>query len=385
MTKSNPDYELSKLARSLANSAKIYSDAFANIKKQTAGVDLITRTVNRQLELERNLLGSTKSFLNQITQLERMSPSIDSIVSANSSFARMVERISFENSPVSRFIEEQKRMQDMIKGIGLADSVTVAFARMDMTRMLSTSLAAQTKLAHIDNLVFGRAAGLDTTFAKSLTVNLGNLTRSYQALIDVAATRDSLAESLPFITTYSPVEYYREVEVLETITTDDINEEMDESIDDAINESISSIDSILANFDQRLCPLLQGARQALQDNNPDRSRHVTTSVRELFTQVLHKLAPDQEVHTWNSNPEFYYNNRPTRRARLLYICRTINCDPLSRFVEDDVRAALSFLDSLNSGTHIVEFKLSQTQLAAIVSRMESLLVFLLQLRNHNNT
>ena len=52
-------------------------------------------------------------------------------------------------------------------------------------------------------------------------------------------------------------------------------------------------------------------------------------------------------------------------------------NPLTHFVEDDVRAALSFVDALNSGTHVIESKLTTAQLSSIVSRMESLLVFLL--------
>lgn len=155
----------------------------------------------------------------------------------------------------------------------------------------------------------------------------------------------------------------------------------DEPIETAIGESVPSVDGLLAAFDERLVPLLHGARQSLNDDNPDRARHVTTSVRELFTQVLHALAPDDDVRVWSSNDDFYHDNRPTRRARLLFICRHIDCGPLSRFVQDDVRAALSFVESLNAGTHVVESRLSQIQLASIVSRMESLLVFLLQLRN----
>ena len=84
--------------------------------------------------------------------------------------------------------------------------------------------------------------------------------------------------------------------------------------------------------------------------NPDRARHVTTSVRELFSQVLHGLAPDEEVRAWSSNEQHFQNRRPTRRARLLYICRHINSDPLTRFVEDDVQAALSFVEALNADT-----------------------------------
>ena len=134
-----------------------------------------------------------------------------------------------------------------------------------------------------------------------------------------------------------------------------------------------------AGFDDRLLILINGARDSLRSDNPDRERHVTTSVRELFTQILHGLAPDDELRQWSADPDHYHDNRPTRRARLLYICRKFSCDPLTKFVEDDVRAALTLIDSLNAGTHVVQSKLNEFQLEAIVYRMEALALFLLKI------
>lgn len=345
MAQEDPNIELTKLARSLTLSTNVYSDAMARIAKQTVVSEGIAHSVAQQLEIERGLFASTDAILKRITQFETISPSIQSIVSANASFARIVERISVEANVFSKIFEGQERIQNMIKGIGLSDLISSAFARIDTTRMLSASLAAQAKLSALDNLTLGRLAGIDQAFSRAISTNLGNLTRSYQSL----------------------------------------NDEDDRLIANALIESLPSVDDLLEAFDVRLSRLLRGARQALIDDNPDRARHVTTSVRELFTQILHALAPDNDIRQWSSSPELFHDNRPTRRARLLFICREINCDPLSRFVEDDVRAALSFVDSLNSGTHVVESKLTHSQLSSIVSRVESLLVFLLQLRNGRRT
>lgn len=388
MADNEPNAALSKLAVDLTHSSKVYSDALASVAKYTASMDAISKAVTAQFAIERNLLRSADAMLKQLRVFDTISPSIQSIVSANTSFTRMAERLAsietMQSVPFRKIFDDHARIQKAIRGIGLSDSIMAAFSRIDTTRMLAASLAAQTKLANFDNLAFGRLAGLDAAFSRAISTNLGNLTRSYQSLINVAATRESLAAQLPLITTYAPLEYYREIDVVESIT---VNDEDDEFFDDhqikaAIAESVPSVDGLLSAFDERLVRLLHGARQSLRDDNPDRARHVTTSVRELFTQVLYALAPDDEIRGWTSNDDHYHDNRPTRRARLLFICRHIDCDPLSRFVQDDVRAALSFVDSLNAGTHVVESKLSSVQLASIVSRMESLLVFLLQIRNH---
>ena len=168
-----------------------------------------------------------------------------------------------------------------------------------------------------------------------------------------------------------------------TVEDEETEDDDELVITEALAESLPSADALLADFNEGLCHLLQGARDSLVSDNRDRARHVTTSVRELFTQVLHAIAPDDEIRTWSTNEQHFQNSRPTRRARLLYICRHINSDPLTRFIEDDVQAAISFVESLNAGTHVVESRLTGSQLQSIVSRMESLLVFLLQLRNIN--
>jgi len=380
VTSQNPHDELKKLASSFTLSSKVYSDALSQLTRHTASIDAVSKAVTKQRDIERRLFGLTSAVLENINRAIAISPSLQSLSATNASLTRMADRLSIPGSSFAKIFESQKRFQDMIKGIQIGNSLTSAFARINSTLMLSASLAAQTKLANLESLSLGRIAGINSAFSKAMTINLGNLTRSYESLIDVAITRDSLGNYLPLITTYPPVEYYREISVIETLTVDEGSEgKTNESINAAIGESLPSVDALLADLDPDLCRLLEGARQSLRVNNADQARHVTTSVRELFTKVLHALAPEEHVRKWTTNSEFFHDNRPTRRARLLYICRNINCDPLIRFVEDDVCAALSFVDSLNAETHVIKSKLTTAQLSAIVSRIESLLLFLLQL------
>lgn len=378
----NPYIELSKMARSFSLSSSVYSDAISKLVRSAVSFSAIKTALMRQIEVDRRLFGSTSTILDQLRQIGSISPNIQALTGANTNLTRMLESVTIKNSAFSRIFQEQQRLHNTIKGMALNDTLKSAFAKIDTTRMLSASLVAQTKLAAFDRLSIGTLAGIDTALSKALTINLGNFTRSYQSLLETASTRESLLKHVPFITTYSPVEYYREIEVLQRITVEDDEAENEDEIviREALSESLPSVDALLEDFNDQLCRLLQGARDSLASNNPDCARHVTTSVRELFTQVLQALAPDNEIRAWSTNEQHFHNNRPTRRARLLYICRHINCDPLTRFVEDDVQAALSFVESLNAGTHVVESRLTNSQLGSIISRMESLLVFLLQLR-----
>lgn len=378
----DPYLDLLEIAKSLSLSTNIYSDAISQLSGSAASISGLRAALTKQVEIDRRLFGSTSTILDHLRQLGTISPDIQALTGANTNLTRMLESVSIKDSALSKIFQDQQRLHTTIKGLSINDSLTSAFARIDTTRMLSVSLLAQQKLAAFDRLSLGALAGLDTAFSKALTINFGNLTRSYQSLLDAASTRQSLLNHVPFIATYAPIEYFREVEVLGTITVEEEEAEGDDElvITRAICESVPSVDMLLADFNSSYCRLLQGARDSLASNNPDRARHVITSVRELFTQVLHSLAPDDNVRGWSTNDQHFHNNRPTRRARLLYICRHINSDPFLRFIEDDVQATLSFIESLNEGTHVVESRLTEAQLRSIIARMESLLVFLLQVR-----
>ncbi|MEA5470158.1 hypothetical protein [Spirulina sp. 06S082] len=300
-------------------------------------------------------------------------------LSASTNLTRAFENISIKNSMLLKACQEQHHIQSILA----SNSRMSALAELDTSRVLSVSLMAQAKLAELDRFPLGKLAKINNDFVQKLAVNFSDFTDSYKSLVDSVAMKQDIYQPVSLISTYSPVEYYRELEVLESITVEDreAEDENEVEISEVLFESIPSADEILENYDSRLCRLLQGARYSLSSDNPDRVRHVTTSIRELFTHVLHTLAPDSEIRKWSTEDQYFHNNRPTRRARLLYICRHINNNSFQKFVEHDVRAVLSFVEALNGDTHSIEPRLTEHQLKALVARMESLLVFLLQIPN----
>ena len=388
MTKSTQNKKLSDLAIKLTGSSSTYSKALASFNTQTASTyDSISQTVKVQLKADRKLLSSTDVVLKHMNICDAISPNIKTLSATNTSLTGLMKQLSsikaMNSSSLSKMFEKHTQFQKATQNISISNAIKATSFRFDTTRMLSTSLSAQVKLINFDGLSLGRLAGLDAISRSTISTNLGNLTNSYKSLINLTTTHDSLAKRLSLITAYAPVEYYREVKVVETITVDTASNTINnEPIETVIANHLPSADSLLEEFDDRLLPVLNGARQSLLTDNPERARHVTTSIRELFTQVLHALAPDNDIRNWTSKSEHFHEKRPTRKARLLFICRHIDSNPLSKFIQDDVKAALSLVDALNSGTHGIESHLSDAQLAAIVARMESLLIFLLQV--HNN-
>ena len=77
--------------------------------------------------------------------------------------------------------------------------------------------------------------------------------------------------------------------------------------------------------------------------------------------------------------------RPTRKARLLFICRNINNASFTTFVKKDVEATIAFIDIFQKGTHDIDPVFSPNHLMTIKSKAESTLKFLLEIHfNANN-
>jgi hypothetical protein len=247
--------------------------------------------------------------------------------------------------------------------------------------MMAASLVAQEKMQVLGGYGVGQLLNADTTFRRSIGAHLGRVTRSYGAMMSAALEQHALPADMALITAFPPVDYYRHLDVLESITVRPGRAQAkSEAVRSAIDEDAPTVDSLLLLFDETLHPLLLGARASIDDGNPDSSRHVMTSLRELMTQVLHGLAPDDDVRNWSTDAQHYHQGRPTRRARMLYICRGINSGALVGFIQADVSAGLALVELLNGSTHVVRSQLTRDQLRSVVARAESLLSFLLRLR-----
>ena len=132
-------------------------------------------------------------------------------------------------------------------------------------------------------------------------------------------------------------------------------------------------------MDDSLVQLWEGARGAFDSSNPDRVRHFAVSLRELFTHVLQQLAPDDKVRQWSTSPDLFSDNRPTRKARLLFICRDISNGSFIDFIEKDIAAVLELVKLFQRATHQVIVPYTEAQLEALMIRMESSIRFMLEI------
>lgn len=80
----------------------------------------------------------------------------------------------------------------------------------------------------------------------------------------------------------------------------------------------------------------------------------------------------------SNQKDLLHEGKPTRRARVLYVCRELNNAPLSDFLMHDTRALVKMIELFNR-VHELETALTDEQLRAILLRTNSWLMYILQI------
>lgn len=246
-----------------------------------------------------------------------------------------------------------------------------------LSAQLSSSITANTSWA---------AALSHRASADALVSSLSGLTRSADRaatfLRDLPASHAIFAAGFPYAAPYfEGFTGSHAVELLAKGSADGERETTGRSsiVDEIEGATRHDVGALLSDLGGEFLTQMIGARTARRSSNPDRSRHVCVSLRELLTGVLHELAPDEEIVRWRTGPGLIEDGRPTRRGRVLYLCRHINSGVCEQFVESDVKLTLALFQALQAGTHGRQITLTDSQLDALILRVETQLVFLLKL------
>jgi len=144
------------------------------------------------------------------------------------------------------------------------------------------------------------------------------------------------------------------------------------------------LEGYLSHLDPQLLTLLKGARAAANSQNPDKTRHLCISLRELLGHALRQVASDAEVNSWTQDPSHYHNGKPTRHARIQYLYSPISQPALRNFIDADIRTAIELFDLLNKGTHVANLGVDAA-LAVLLNRAEGILLLLLRLSSGRKT
>lgn len=143
--------------------------------------------------------------------------------------------------------------------------------------------------------------------------------------------------------------------------------------------SDDSVKDLLCRIDPGLVVPYDGAFDSLGRKGIDYQRHVLSSLRQLWENLLNAMAPDGIVKAWaGDRRDLLHKNGPSRKARFLYVCRGYNHDPLSDFVEADADA-FDKMYRLFNRLHNIDPGLTDLQLKVLLDRSNSLIEFILRL------
>jgi hypothetical protein len=249
------------------------------------------------------------------------------------------------------------------------------------TSVAESALLAQERLLSVPWDSLGSATTMHAREFAAIGDRFTTLVDTYGSLIRSFDEREHfMAAFPPIVSAGPPVEILTSARVLDFLSRPlpaegypkvDFESELEDEIE-------ASVDELLAALNPELQIMWLGAKAALRSVNPDRSRHVAFSLRELVTHVLHALAPNDEIKSWTSDPSHFHEGRPTREARVLFVCRGINHGSFTKFIRADVRASIEFIALFQRG-HELAVSFSEEQLRTLLTRTESFLRFLLLL------
>lgn len=290
-------------------------------------------------------------------------------------------------SPLSASIISQLAQSEVGKAVTSinnllnTDVLSQFSVQSSIAKMTELSVFAEKSLVSFpwDNL--GSKINITEPTKDLISSNFLEISQHYSSLLKSFEEKPiSFAEISPTLTKSASVEYFTGANLLEAISVDEEQIVEEEIIkNEILLENESSLALYLSRLDTGLIKMWHGANAALSSGNPDKVRHFCASIRELFTHVIHILAPDEQIKKWSNGSSLYDKGKPTRKARLLFIYRNISKHRFTKFVEKDVCATVEFLRLFQEGTHAITASFSEHQLIALKVRAESTLRFLLEI------
>ena len=352
-------------------------------------------------------------YLNVIEQMER---TLEPIRRQQLEISRALE-MSGAAARIQEIVSANQHLQEVIKqataSSRIAESLQAAHRswldqlkplQQEFSQLSQLQVSAKLALCNVSLQLTATErlmAGIDFEAIRShFQIEMPVISGLESSIAHVVASYGSLAESLreisditrlpAFVLPGATREIYTTSFALESLRPWDEHDEEDaeteiQLVAEAELETSGCI-ALLQQVEPGLARPYIGARDALNGNNADRARHILSSLRELWNHLLRRLAPDDLVTAWilgvPNQKDLLHEGKPTRRARVLYVCRELNNDPLTDFLMHDTRALLKLIELFNR-VHELETELTDEQLRALLLKTDSWLMYILKISMGN--
>ena len=256
-----------------------------------------------------------------------------------------------------------------------------AISKLSLIGVASRLAVSERYLARIDSFQLQIRLSFPELQLDLVYEPINGIIRAYETLADSITTYSELTRFPAFALPGATRELLTTCYALDEVSTVPSGKEQHDpeiGLVADIDAETSECERLLREIDPHLAELLRGAQDAFEGHNADRVRHVLSSLRELWNHVLRSLAPDHAVRSWTNKAQNFHDGKPTRRARVLYICRSLADAPLIDFVLQDA-SSLTTLFSIFNRVHELNPAFSDSQLRALLLRTRSALTYLLQI------
>ncbi len=305
-----------------------------------------------------------------VTGMAKMLAQVDQTIAMSGSASKL-----FQQSVLMSKSMEKLRINDWIGKVAITGLSHPGLGAA-INEIVRSNNATQKVLGNFAWSSLAQSLNADAAMIAATKRKFLDFSAGYTGILEAVSIETAKFERYPILAKLPTIEYQSHASVLEIISNDDV---VIEKYNDLVLETTESINTGLPRLNTAFVKMWVGAQEALKSNNPDRIRHFSASVRELLTQIIHVMAPDEELKVWSSDEADYANGRPTRRARFKYICRTLDSGSFSTFLNKDITAMIGLFDLFQVGTHGVEPDFTEDQLFVIKFRVESALRFLLEI------
>lgn len=306
------------------------------------------------------------------------------ILHANNHWQRLIDQVGTSTGLLGDLKDVHQTWLDILKSEDSNLIQLQATTRLSLINVTHRLTFTEEILSGMNLETLKSKVGLPEANFVKLQDEISRFFSIYENLASSIQTYPEMAYLPAFILSGATREIFTNVNALDEICNEDEPEGERESSKNQLIEEVKQETSgcleLLSRLDPALIRPYIGAHQAFQSGSVDRTRHVFSSLRELWNHLLRRLAPDEDVLSWANpdNQELIFKGRPTRRARALYVCRGINDKTLSDFVDNDTKALVGLIEVF-SRVHELESEVTNEQINALLLRTDSWITYILQI------
>ncbi|MFH1136341.1 MAG: hypothetical protein V1816_09705 [Pseudomonadota bacterium] len=357
----------------------------------------------KKLTEDANRDNSTYSSIQQaINQQDRMNISARSIqvkpnlAFNNSDLVNKLQNIIKERDRFNSIISKAAIATPLLGGMDVIHKSWSSDRKLDQQSISTQLFFANNLIHHMSKILLETECIFSTNlisllndkfFLSDIIKSIPELTSSYYKMLGSLKDFSDITKIPTFALPSATREIYTTAITFKTFNPtnvlDDVATKNEIEFIAAVKEETSNCHDLLQLVDPQLVLIHIGARDALTGRNADYARHFLSSLRELCSHLLRRIAPDRLVLEWiNSIPDcknlLDAQGKPIRRAKILYNCRMLYNEPLKKFIDSDSKTFVELFEVFHK-MHKLGIKLTDEQLKFLLLRTESWIVYMVQI------